>query len=267
MGQRFLGQHDPAEANHKPSLSPNSDRRARPRPTPPARHHSRPSAPPGGSPRDAPLASTSTLTAASTPPHESPSLRPFDLPRGPPPRAEPRREVRVYPSCWCWCWCWCWCLRGGSGAPTCTCSRIDRPGEGTFRGGTPTVQHSHREHDPAEVMHKPSLSPKYGRQSTPPSSTARSAPSPNLRQAAAKRPTAPLHEHARRCLSATPREHEPPSQQRPTWTAQHAESTERPPAHHLARGGPSGCRCRSASPTSVRCPRCDSRNAPYRAWA
>ena len=40
-------------------------------------------------------------------------------------------------------------VQGGSGAPTCTSSRIDRPCRGTYRGGTPRDQRSQRQHDPA----------------------------------------------------------------------------------------------------------------------
>ena len=84
--------------------------------------------------------------------HEPPSI---DGPRGPPPRARartgsPRLHVVVVLVL-------VLVLRGGSGAPTCTSSWIDRPCRGTFRGGTPLGQRLLRQHDPAEAKHGSAL--------------------------------------------------------------------------------------------------------------
>jgi len=102
-------------------------------------------------------------------------------------------------------------LKGGAERPPGTGSRIERPGEGTLRGGTPPDQRSRRQHDPAEAEHG---SPFPHRPSTKHASSQLLLPrfiaAPSEKRAAAPILIAPLHEHVCSCIGTTSRQHEPP---------------------------------------------------------
>jgi len=74
--QRFLGQHDPADAEHGGPSSAPTPRQARLRPAHSDGGHPRPDGYAGGSPRDPSTTCTSTLAAASAPSYDGTCLCP-----------------------------------------------------------------------------------------------------------------------------------------------------------------------------------------------
>ena len=107
--------------------------------------------------------------------------------------------------------------RGGAERHLVTSSRIERPCEGTFRGGTPLGQRSRRQHDPPPQSAIPGLSPTPDHparlRSAPPT---RDHPHPDAQARGSQSPIDHPHEHDPCCLSTTRRPHEPPGQRWPT---------------------------------------------------
>jgi len=103
-------------------------------------------------------------------------------------------------------------VQGGSGAPTCTSSRIDRPCVGTFRGGTPWKQHPCRQHDPADAEHGgPSSAPTPRQARLRPAHSDHGQHRPDGYAGGSHRPVDHRCEQARSCVIAILREHVPPS--------------------------------------------------------